>query len=146
MVRLSRSLSSARKRDLWQTAWITRHHAIHAFCLSAQGELPDVRSMDSVIESNPLLCCPSDLLHLLWRWPLVAHTGLHVQEMMHTLPQQLAALAAQQHESASVIVGVGRHTKGPPTARMGPAVEALLKDKGYSYKQPQPGLLRVRLR
>lgn len=65
--------------------------------------------------------------------------------MMKTLPQQLAALAAKQHDSASVIVGVGRHTKGPPSARMGPAVEALLKDLGCSYKQPQPGLIRVRL-
>jgi hypothetical protein len=72
--------------------------------------------------------------------------GLHVQEMMQTLPQQLAALSKQQHESVSVIVGVGRHTKGPPTARMGPAAEALLKELGYSVKQPQPGLLRVHLR
>jgi hypothetical protein len=66
--------------------------------------------------------------------------------MMQVLPQQLAALSKQQHESVSVIVGVGRHTKGPPAARMGPAAEALLKELGYSFKQPQPGLLRVRLR
>jgi hypothetical protein len=66
--------------------------------------------------------------------------------MMQVLPQQLQALAAQQHDSASVIVGVGKHTKGPPAGRMLPAAEALLKELGYSYKQPQPGLLRVRLR
>lgn len=76
----------------------------------------------------------------------VPAAGLHVQEMMQTLPQQLAALAKQQHESVSVIVGAGKHTKGPPAARMGPAAEALLKELGYNFKQPQPGLLRVRLR
>lgn len=65
---------------------------------------------------------------------------------MQTLAQQLAALTKQRHECVSVIVGVGRHTKGPPAARLGPAVEALLRELGYSFRTPQPGLLRVRLR
>lgn len=72
--------------------------------------------------------------------------GLHVQEMMQRLPQQIAAFQKQGHPSVSVIVGVGHHTKGPPAARMRPAVEALVKELGYSITEPTPGLLKVRLR
>lgn len=66
--------------------------------------------------------------------------------MMQLLPQQLAAFQKQQHSSVSVIVGVGHHTKGPPAARMRPAVEALVRELGYSLSEPTPGLLKVRLR
>lgn len=72
--------------------------------------------------------------------------GLHVQEMMQLLPQQIAALQKQQHTSVNVIVGVGKHTKGPPAARMRPAVEALVRELGYAFTEPTPGLLKVRLR
>jgi DNA-nicking Smr family endonuclease len=71
--------------------------------------------------------------------------GLHVREVQLLLPQQLAALKQQKQQYVSIIVGTGHHTKGPPAARVGPAVEALLLELGFSYKQPQPGLLRVQL-
>jgi DNA-nicking Smr family endonuclease len=71
--------------------------------------------------------------------------GLHVREVQSLLPQQLQALQQQKQQSVSIIVGTGHHTKGPPSARVGPAVEALLQELGWKYKQPQPGLLRVQL-
>jgi DNA-nicking Smr family endonuclease len=71
--------------------------------------------------------------------------GLHVREVQSLLPQQLAALKQQKQQFVSIIVGTGHHTKGRPSARVGPAVEALLQELGFSYKQPQPGLLRVQL-
>jgi DNA-nicking Smr family endonuclease len=71
--------------------------------------------------------------------------GLHVHEVQSLLPQQLAVLKQQKQAAVSIIVGTGHHTKGPPAARVGPAVEALLHQLGYSYRQPQPGLLRVQL-
>uniref|UniRef100_A0A383VHL1 Smr domain-containing protein n=1 Tax=Tetradesmus obliquus TaxID=3088 RepID=A0A383VHL1_TETOB len=71
--------------------------------------------------------------------------GLHVREVQSLLPKQLAAFQQQQQQSVNIIVGTGHHTKGPPSARVGPAVEALLQELGLSYKRPQPGLLRVHL-
>lgn len=71
--------------------------------------------------------------------------GLHVREVQAELPQQLAALATQKQSAVNIIVGAGKHTKGPPGPRLLPAVEAILQDLGYNYRQPQPGLLRVDL-
>lgn len=69
--------------------------------------------------------------------------GLHVREVQTELPRQLAALAAQKQQGVNIIVGVGKHTKGAPGPRLLPAVEAVLQESGYKYRQPQPGLLRV---
>lgn len=69
-----------------------------------------------------------------------------MQEARSLLAQQLGALADRQQAVVSVIVGAGKHTKGAPSARLGPAVEALVQELGYVYSQPQPGLLRVVLR
>eukprot|EP00775_Hariotina_reticulata_P012083 gene12083-12223_t len=72
--------------------------------------------------------------------------GLHVREALMMLRQRLQQLAAQQScSSISLIVGTGHHTKGGPAARLGPAVEQLLEELALSYKEPQPGLLRVQL-
>jgi hypothetical protein len=69
-----------------------------------------------------------------------------VQEVRRLLPQQLAAFASQgQHSSVALITGTGHHTTGAPSARLLPAVQALLTELGYSYSSPQPGLVRVRL-
>jgi hypothetical protein len=78
--------------------------------------------------------------------PVMDLHGLHVNEALVMLRQRLLQLATQQScRSISLIVGTGHHTKGAPAAKLGPAVEQLLKELGFSYKQPQPGLLRVQL-
>lgn len=96
-----------------------------------------VTGMTASIETY-LITCIATLRH-------APCPGLHVQEVRQLLPQQLQELQASRQQSINIIVGAGRHTKGPPSARLAPAVEALLQELGYTYKQLQPGLLRVQL-
>ncbi|KAJ0988480.1 hypothetical protein J5N97_006836 [Dioscorea zingiberensis] len=75
--------------------------------------------------------------------------GLHVNEALHILKQELGALrtaarSAGQHVQAMICVGTGHHTKGSRTpARLPVAVEQYLLEENLHYTQPQPGLLRV---
>ncbi|GJN00655.1 hypothetical protein PR202_ga17851 [Eleusine coracana subsp. coracana] len=74
--------------------------------------------------------------------------GLHVNEAIHILKVELAALksaarATGERMQVMVCVGTGHHTKGSRTARLPIAVEQFLLDEGLNYTQPQPGLLRV---
>ncbi|CAL5037337.1 unnamed protein product [Urochloa decumbens] len=74
--------------------------------------------------------------------------GLHVNEAIHILKVELAAIksaarVAGERMQVMVCVGTGHHTKGSRTARLPIAVEQFLLDQGLQYTQPQPGLLRV---
>lgn len=73
--------------------------------------------------------------------------GLHVPEALQFLQDKLSAATAQQTLTVLyVLVGTGHHTKGSKAAvRLPAAVSAFLERKGYTYQEPQPGLLCVDL-
>uniref|UniRef100_A0A0C9S854 TSA: Wollemia nobilis Ref_Wollemi_Transcript_5802_2324 transcribed RNA sequence n=1 Tax=Wollemia nobilis TaxID=56998 RepID=A0A0C9S854_9CONI len=76
--------------------------------------------------------------------------GLHVNEAIHVLKGELAALrntarSCGQRQQVLICVGTGHHTKGSRTpARLPIAIERyLLEDEHLDYTEPQPGMLRV---
>ncbi|KAK4780356.1 hypothetical protein SAY87_016462 [Trapa incisa] len=76
--------------------------------------------------------------------------GLHVNEAIHVLKQELAVLraaarVADQRLHVYICVGTGHHTRGSRTpARLPIAVQRyLLEEEGLDFSEPQPGLLRV---
>lgn len=76
--------------------------------------------------------------------------GLHVNEAIHVLKNELAGLrntarSIGQRQQVLICVGTGHHTKGARTpARLPAAVERyLLEDEHLDYTEPQPGMLRV---
>lgn len=76
--------------------------------------------------------------------------GLHVNEAIHVLKNELAGLRNKarsigQRQQVLICVGTGHHTKGSRTpARLPAAVERyLLEDEHLDYTEPQPGMLRV---
>ncbi|GMG99295.1 hypothetical protein Nepgr_001135 [Nepenthes gracilis] len=76
--------------------------------------------------------------------------GLHVNEAMHVLKNELAALrstarSSEQSLEVFICVGTGHHTRGSRTpARLPMSVQRyLLEVEGLEYTEPQPGLLRV---
>lgn len=84
--------------------------------------------------------------------------GLHVSEALQLLGRELSALQQQQRGAAGgkaggrggrkvqICVGTGSHTKGPRTpARLPPAVEQFLADKGMRYTYVMPGLIQLQL-
>ena len=78
--------------------------------------------------------------------------GLHVNEAIHALKQELsilrnAARMSGQRVHVYICVGTGHHTRGARTpARLPIAVQRyLLQEEGLEFSEPQPGLLRVLL-
>ncbi|KAK9101559.1 hypothetical protein Scep_024989 [Stephania cephalantha] len=75
--------------------------------------------------------------------------GLHVNEAIHRLRNELSALraaarSADQRVQVYICVGTGHHTKGSRTpARLPVAVEQYLIQEGLDFSEPQPGLLRL---
>uniref|UniRef100_A0A0D6QXS5 Smr domain-containing protein n=1 Tax=Araucaria cunninghamii TaxID=56994 RepID=A0A0D6QXS5_ARACU len=76
--------------------------------------------------------------------------GLHVNEAIHVLKGELAALRSTarscgQRQQVLICVGTGHHTKGSRTpARLPIAIERyLLEEEHLDYTEPQPGMLRV---
>jgi hypothetical protein len=81
--------------------------------------------------------------------PLIDLHGLHVNEAIPILKQELSILRSTARETGErsqllVCVGTGHHTKGSRTpARLPMAVEQFLLNQGFHFTQPQAGLLRV---
>ncbi|KAK4790673.1 hypothetical protein SAY86_017977 [Trapa natans] len=85
-----------------------------------------------------------------WQERMIDLHGLHVNEAIHVLRQELAVLrgavwATNQHLHVYICVGTGHHTRGSRTlARLPIAVQRyLLEEEGLEFSEPQPGLLRV---
>jgi hypothetical protein len=77
--------------------------------------------------------------------------GLHVKEAIDILEQVLASEMAEKYKdenrvrTLNIITGLGRHsTKG--IAKLRPAVHDFLNHRGYSVREPFPGILQIKLK